>query len=212
MAQQPHQRPTSTSKPQPSQSYSDFVTFFLRRMQQKYKVIRQLPQANSSTPKMPLDVSQLHHESKRCWRHIETFGGQNRFRYFTFQVTLQTPVCKGVNDPGRGFKMDFDIQPLRTIFQMKMMSRFEKSQFLIVRHPEIIQHADNAFASTRNPDVDVPALAIVRVGIEPSIGRPLEDCGLLSLSNENICQVRRLAVQQRIVAPDKFRLARPLMQ
>ena len=77
-------------------------------------------------------------------------------------------------------------------------------------HPEVLQKRDNLLATAINPDIDVTALPDKRIGIQPGIGRPLQDGGPPPLLLEKFRKMRRLGIYQAVLPADSLGFARPL--
>ena len=101
-------------------------------------------------------------------------------------------------------------QALTKFFAGLAMRKEEGFRRLGSHHPEVLQKRDNLLATAINPDIDVTALPDKRIGIQPGIGRPLQDGGPPPLLLEKFRKMRRLGINQAVMPADSLGFARPL--
>ena len=100
---------------------------------------------------------------------------------------------------------------LNVKFLARLVSRKKEGTRRFGRHhPEVLQKRNNLLAPAIDPDVDVAALPDKRIGIQPGIGRPLQDGGPPPLLLEKFRKMRRLGIYQAVMPADSLGFARPL--
>lgn len=179
---------------------------------------------------MALDMRELHSKRKLERRDAEAFRHEFRMREFSEKVALQPPVRKRVQVPGRRPEMHLDADSVQLLRKMHMvpgnsklslrhgvkffaglaMRKEEGFRRLGSHHPEVLQKRDNLLATAIDPDIDVTALPDKRIGIQPGIGRPLQDGGPPPLLLEKFRKMRRLGIYQAVMPADSLGFARPL--
>ena len=179
---------------------------------------------------MALDMRELHSKRKLKRRDVEALRRKFRMREFSEKVALQPPVRKRVQVPRRRPEMNLDADSVHFLHKMHMVSGNSQPFFrlnvkflarLVSRkkegtrrfgrhHFEFLQKRNNLFTTAIDPDIDVTALPDKRIGIQPGIGRPLQDGGPPPLLLEKFRKMRRLGINQAVMPADSLGFARPL--
>ena len=80
-----------------------------------------MPQTDTASKEMPLNVSQLHYQCKTHRWHVETLWRSRCVLYLMRQPSLKPSVGERIEIARRGTEMYFNCHPLLILWQMHMV-------------------------------------------------------------------------------------------